>query len=156
MSRMLHLIKRAPVPLRQRLVESLYVEAMVLADEAYGCFAAERPAGDVMADAAVRIGFACESLKTTTRLMHVIAWLLNQRAIFAGEVRADADHAALALGDPVPVDWDIADHFAEPVQAIMAASERLFERIAAIDAAPSWPMSPPPVRHMMQDIAARL
>jgi hypothetical protein len=38
----------------------------------------------------------------------------------------------------------------------MGASERLFERIAAIDAAPSRPMFPPPVRHMLQDIAARL
>jgi len=33
-----------------------------------------------------RIALSCEALRTTTRMMHAIAWLLNQRAYFAGEL----------------------------------------------------------------------
>ena len=28
-----------------------------------------------------RVGFACESLKVTTRIMHIVAWLLTQKAV---------------------------------------------------------------------------
>jgi regulator of CtrA degradation len=146
----------SPVPMHRRLIESLYVEAMVLADEAYGCFAAERVSGEAGGDAATRIGYACESLKTTTRLMHIIAWLLNQRAVIAGEIRADADPAASALGDPVPVDWDVASRFAEPVQTLMVASERLFDRIAALNSAPrAAPAAPPPVVALQSALVRR-
>ena len=31
-------------------------------------------------------GFACESLKVTTRIMHIVAWLLTQRAVETGEI----------------------------------------------------------------------
>ena len=34
----------------------------------------------------VRVGFACESLKVTTRIMHIVAWLLTQRAVETGEL----------------------------------------------------------------------
>jgi regulator of CtrA degradation len=33
-----------------------------------------------------RIALSCEALRTTTRMMHAIAWLLNQRAYFSGEL----------------------------------------------------------------------
>ena len=35
-----------------------------------------------------RVGFACESLKVTTRIMHIVAWLLTQRAVESGELHA--------------------------------------------------------------------
>jgi hypothetical protein len=34
----------------------------------------------------LRVSFACESLKVTTRIMHIVAWLLTQRAIESGEI----------------------------------------------------------------------
>ena len=64
-----------------RLIDALYTEAMLLADEARAYFdeagREERNALEPFA----RVGFACESLKVTTRIMHIVAWLLTQRAV---------------------------------------------------------------------------
>ena len=85
-------------------------------------------------DAAAQIGLACESLKTTTRLMHVIAWLLHRRAMIAGDPGAGPNDSAARIGEPVAADWDVCAGFEASVRRIIAASERLFERIAAIEA----------------------
>ena len=37
-------------------------------------------------DVLMRVSFSCESLRVTTRLMHVIAWLLTRRAVTRGEL----------------------------------------------------------------------
>src|SRR6478752_6895854 len=74
------------VRITSRLIDSLYTEAMILADEARSYFddagREERSALEPFA----RVGFACESLKVTTRIMHIVAWLLTQRAIESGEI----------------------------------------------------------------------
>src|SRR6478672_1456046 len=74
------------VRITSRLIDSLYTEAMILADEARSYFddagREERAALEPFA----RVGFACESLKVTTRVMHIVAWLLTQRAIESGEI----------------------------------------------------------------------
>src|SRR3546814_7383898 len=76
--------------LHRRLVDGLCVEAMVMADEARAYFDL-RDGGDADVDDPVRrVAFACESLKVTTRLMHIIAWLLSQRAWQRGEL-SDAE-----------------------------------------------------------------
>ena len=65
------------VRITSRLIDSLYTEAMILADEARSYFddagREERSALEPFA----RVGFACESLKVTTRVMHIVAWLLT-------------------------------------------------------------------------------
>src|SRR5438552_17752148 len=74
------------VRITSRLIDSLYTEAMLLADEARSYFddagRDERSALEPFA----RVGFACESLKVTTRIMHIVACLLMQRAIESGEI----------------------------------------------------------------------
>lgn len=69
------------------IVDALYCEALVLADEARSAFDLSgrltRAAED---EDLARIALSCEALRTTTRMMHAIAWLLNQRAFFAGEL----------------------------------------------------------------------
>lgn len=118
----------------RRLVDGLYVEAMVLADEARAYFdevgRTDRDGLDPMA----RVAFSCESLKVTTRLMHVIAWLLTQRAIDAGEIAdRDALHPSRRLGiAPVSDEAAVA---AMPLraQAMIAASIDLFRRTARLD-----------------------
>src|SRR5918998_3453475 len=72
--------------LTPKLIDSLYVEAMVLADEARSYFDSCGRDDRLALDPVDRVGFSCESLKVTTRLMHVIAWLLTQRAVAAGEL----------------------------------------------------------------------
>ena len=70
--------------LTPKLLESLYIEAMILADEARSYF--DRDQMTVNLSPEISVAFSCESLKVTTRLMHSIAWLLNQKALLAGEI----------------------------------------------------------------------
>ena len=84
-----------------RIVEALYCEALLLADEVRQAFAS-RPGGEA-APESDQTGAACgpvgpgrlalssEGLRTSTRMMHAIAWLLNHRAYFLGEI----DHVQL-------------------------------------------------------------
>jgi regulator of CtrA degradation len=64
-----------------RLIDALYTEAMLLADEARAYFDEAGRDERQSLEPFVRVGFACESLKVTTRIMHSVAWLLTQRAV---------------------------------------------------------------------------
>ncbi len=144
------------MPVQRAQVENLYVETMLLADEAHAAFAAQRDLGSARSDAASQIGLACESLKTTTRLMHVIAWLLHRRAMFAGDPGAGPNDSAARIGEAVAADWDVCAGFDAPVRRIISASERLFERIAAIEAGWQAPRAVPPVQQLLAELEARL
>jgi regulator of CtrA degradation len=144
------------LPVHRAQVENLYVEAMLLADEAHSAFAAARDLGAGSRDSLLRVSLACESLKTTTRLMHIIAWLLHRRAMIAGDPGAGPDDSAARIGEPVAADWAICAGFEPNMRRIIAASERLFERIAAIEAGWEAPTPAPPVQAMFAHLAARL
>ncbi len=69
------------------IVETLYSDALVLADEARAAFDMSGRLDVIGADEEMaRVALSCEALRTTTRMMHAIAWLLNHRAYFAGEL----------------------------------------------------------------------
>lgn len=137
-------------------VENLYVEAMLLADEAHAAFAAQRDMARLeCGDALMQISLACESLKTTTRLMHIIAWLLHRRAMFAGESGARANDSAARIGEPVPADWSICTSFDASIRRIIAASERLYQRIAALEAGRGG-AAVTPVQELLAQLEARL
>ncbi|HEU0066501.1 MAG TPA: DUF1465 family protein [Sphingomonas sp.] len=140
-----------------RLVDSLYVEAMVLADEARAYFdEAGRTERDGL-DPLTRVTYSCESLKVTTRLMHVIAWLLTQRAVEAGELRArDAMDPSRRLGS-APITPAIALAALPPrARALIAASIDLHRRIARLDIAQenTGLGHPSPARSIQQRLAA--
>ena len=71
-----------------RLIDSLYTEAMLLADEARAYFDEAGRDDRQMLEPFARVGFACESLKVTTRIMHIVAWLLTQKAVETGEIKS--------------------------------------------------------------------
>src|SRR3546814_4852341 len=60
---------------------------MVLADEARSYFDRGGLEDREAMCPADRVAFSCESLKVTTRLMHVVSWLLLRRAADAGALR---------------------------------------------------------------------
>ncbi len=131
--------------LARRLVDGLYMETMLLADEARSYFdAGGRVARDGL-DPLDRVIFSCESLKVTTRLMHVIAWLLTQRALDAGEIAVTtALEPARRLGAPVISDAATVAKLPGEAQGLVAASidlyrrvERLDDGLDAVDPAPS-------------------
>lgn len=76
-----------PVAINPRIVEALYCEALVLSDDVRNAFTLsgrlERAGLD---DDIARVALSSEGLRTTTRMMHAIAWLLNHRAYFMGEI----------------------------------------------------------------------
>ena len=139
-----------------RLIDGLYVEAMVLADEARTYFddggRAERDGLTPM----LRVGFSCESLKVTTRLMHVIAWLLTQRAVLAGELAAtDALDPSRRLGTAPLSDPVLVEQLPLAARALVATSADLHRRVARLDDAQT--RSAPadsPARHMLSRLAA--
>lgn len=125
----------------RRLIDSLYVEAMLLADEARDYFD-ESGRGDREALAPLaRVSFSCESLKVTTRLMHVIAWLLTQRAVAAGELSArDALDGARRLGDAPASEPAAVAALPDRARALVAGSTRLHARVAQLDRAQAAPL----------------
>src|SRR3982751_5476034 len=78
--------RQPQVRITSRLIDSLYTEAMLLADEARSYFDDAGRDERMTLEPFARVGFACESLKVTTRIMHIVAWLLTQRAIESGEL----------------------------------------------------------------------
>ncbi|MBV9930432.1 MAG: DUF1465 family protein [Alphaproteobacteria bacterium] len=124
----------ARIALTPKLVAALYTEAMVLADEARSYF--ERQGRDDRdgLDPIVRVSFSCESLKVTTRLMHVIAWLLTQRAVEAGELSTlQARSPARRLGDAPETDAALLPRLPGEAVALIEASRDLYARVARLD-----------------------
>lgn len=126
--------------LHRRLIDSLYTEAMLLADEARGYFDEAGRAEREALDPLVRVGFSCESLKVTTRLMHVIAWLLTQRAIDAGELTAGAAlDPSRRLGVSPLVDSELLRGLPPRAALLVASSADLHRRVSLLDAAQGMP-----------------
>jgi len=118
----------------RRLTDSLYVEAMVLADEARSFFDGEGEAQRAALAEMDRITFACESLKVTTRLMHVIAWLLAQRAIFNGELAESVrGEECFQLGEAAQTSAAIAQRFSPDMAGLIRGSEDLYQRVARLE-----------------------
>jgi len=134
----------ARVQLTPKLIDSLYVEAMVLADEARSYFDRHGRDDRESLDPLIRVGFSCESLKVTTRLMHVIAWLLTQRAVEAGELsRAQARAPARSLGDAPESDEALLAGLPESALGLINASRELYARVQRLDlSAPEHQASP--------------
>ena len=145
------MIRRPASRIHRRLIDSLYTEAMLLADEARAYFDEAGRVEREGLDPLIRVGFSCESLKVTTRLMHVIAWLLTQRAIDAGElgVRESLDPAR-RLGRAPQFDADLVHTLPPRAQVLVEASANLHRRVGLLDDALEREQLPSPV-HRLQD-----
>ena len=122
-------------PFHAKLIDGLYVEAMALAEAARGYFdGIGRDQRDGL-DPVVRVAFSCESLKVTTRLMHVIAWVLTQRAVEAGEMDwAEARQPVRRLGASPDTDEAQLAALPEPARRLTQASLDLHRRVERLDA----------------------
>ena len=117
-----------------KLVDSLYTEAMLLADEARAYFDRQGREERMALDPLVRVGFSCESLKVTTRLMHVIAWLLTQRAVEAGELTpSQARTPARRLGEATESDPALLARLPENALTLVNASQELYARVKRLE-----------------------
>jgi regulator of CtrA degradation len=124
----------AEVRITPRLIDAFYTEAMLLADEARSYFDEAGRDARQMLDPFARVGFACESLKVTTRIMHIVAWLLTQRAIESGEILArDGRRPERRLGHAQDSDEAIVAQLPEPAKRLIHASADLYARVRRLD-----------------------
>lgn len=145
-------VSRRDSRLHRRLVDSLHVEAMLLADAARSYFDEAGRGEREALDPLDRVNFSCESLKVTTRLMHVIAWLLTQRAIDAGELRPrDALHPSRRLGEATVSDAALVAVLPAQARALIEASIDLHRRVGRLDdAQEDKAPAPSPARRMQE------
>lgn len=128
------------VTINPRIVEGLYCEALVLSDEVRHAFTLS---GRVKALAlstyedAGRIAMSTEGLRTTTRMMHAVAWLLNHRAYFMGELSEFQlrRHGRLAP-DMHGSEPDQLALLTPEIQALVGATLRFYDRLLRLDR--SW------------------
>jgi regulator of CtrA degradation len=122
-----------PSDISEPIIESLYSEALVLADEVRAVFDLRPVSGPDYDGDRLRLAMSVEGLRTTTRIMHALAWLLNQRAYLNGQMSAfqlrrhgtlppdrRSEPANLRLLEP-------------PTCDLIAATEALHARIARLD-----------------------
>ena len=127
-----------------RLIDSLYTEAMLRADEARAYFDEAGRDERQMLEPFARVGFACESLKVTTRIMHIVAWLLTQRAVEAGELSlAQARRPMRRLGHAPESDEKVLAQLPADAVQLIAASCDLYARIKRLEEGGLAPQSSP-------------
>jgi regulator of CtrA degradation len=123
-----------PASINPRIIEGLYCEALVLSDEVRAAFALSgRLNATGGEEDEARVALSCEALRTTTRMMHAVAWLLNHRAYFAGELsefqlRRYGKLADFPESEPrrlVQLDTDS--------RALIQATERFHARLGRLD-----------------------
>ena len=117
-----------------RLINAFYTEAMLLADEARSYFDEAGRLDRNTLDPLARVGFACESLKVTTRIMHIVAWLLTQRAVESGELTvAGGRRPERRLGHAQDSDPDVIAKLPESARKLIGSSIDLYARIKRLD-----------------------
>jgi regulator of CtrA degradation len=122
------------VRITSRLIDSLYTEAMLLADEARAYFDETGRDDRQSLEPFARVGFACESLKVTTRIMHIVAWLLTQKAVETGEIKsADGRRPERRLGHANDSDPLVVAQLPESASRLINASADLYSRIKRLD-----------------------
>lgn len=122
-----------PANINPRIIEALYSEGLVLSDEVRAMFGLADHDGRSPEDEA-RIALSCEALRTTTRMMHAVAWLLNHRAYFRGEI----SEFQLRRYGKLQADFPTADPerlalLSPQVCELIGATERFHARLARLD-----------------------
>lgn len=118
-----------------RIVEGLYCEALILSDEVRLAFALSgRLAAVTRREDEAQIALSCEALRTTTRMMQSVAWLLNHRAFFNGELSAFQLHRYGKLADFPESDPDRLALLDPDTRELIRATERFHARLKRIDA----------------------
>ncbi len=154
--------------LNPRIIEALHIDALRLADQVRACFeqlrrktnpVEPRSANDedraALQDDLARVQLSCEALRATTRVMHCLAWLLNHRAFFAGELSELQlrRHGRLIANFPMS-DPDIVADLPHEAQVCVHESERLYERIQRLEH--NWRGPPAPTISAIRQLRERL
>ena len=116
-----------------RIIERLYCEALTLSDDVRAAFTLSGRLDAAAEDDAGRVALSCEALRTTTRMMHALAWLLNHRAYFAGELSEFQLRRYGKLPDFPEGDAARGPLLDAPTRELVLATERFHARLKRID-----------------------
>ena len=139
-----------------RIVDGLYCEALVLSDEVRAAFDLSGRIEETGCDEdAARIALSCEAVRTTTRMMHAVAWLLNHRAYFMGELSEFQLRRYGRLAPDFPAaDPDRMTLLGPDIRALIAATEGFYSRLLRIDR--SWRETAAGTPRAIDQLRARL
>jgi regulator of CtrA degradation len=114
-----------------------YDEAVTLLEEARDYVARQEPADRRHLAVPEQLRLCCETLRMTARLTQIMAWLLAQRAVHAGEITvAEMVRQHQALSDvEICMTYGEADLVGLPaaLTGLAERSRRLYVRIARLD-----------------------
>ena len=133
------------------IVEGLYEEALALADRVRAAFDLSGRLDELAGDGDLaKVALSCEALRCTTRMMHVLAWLLNQRAFFKGELSEFQLRRYGRLPTMNPSDEADRQHLPRDLVELGRETERFYARIGRLDR--SWrdhfAMQPPAIERL--------
>lgn len=114
-----------------------YDETMALLIEARNYIAYQEPAERQALPPAVRLQISYESMRVTSRLTQVMAWLLAQKAVHAGEITAEqavSDQFALTGGELCTDPGGPEDEaLPEGLRSLLERSHSLYMRVERLD-----------------------
>jgi regulator of CtrA degradation len=150
-----------PATINPRIIEGLYCEALVLSDEVRAAFdLSGRIDSKGMAEDEAQVALSCEALRTTTRMMHSLAWLLNHRAFFMGELSEFQLRRHGKLTVFPPADPERIALLRLEVRELIRATERLHARLMRLDSGwrdrdPGTPGAVERLRERLGQVASR-
>lgn len=127
------------------IVEALYHEALALSEDVRATFAlsgqlenrprpGSRAAEGLDEGERARIAYSRVGLDTTTRMMHAIAWLLNHRAYFMGEMSEVQLRRHGRLASDLRESRNCADaQLSEETERLVARTSAFYERLLRLD-----------------------
>ena len=124
----------AAADINPHIVDALYREALLLSDEVREAFvpsSVERAASRF--GRSEDIHASCEALRTTTRMMQLLSWLVNHRAFFAGEI---SEFALRRMGRLAREEQGTPERLRlldARQRGVVAETKRLRARIARLD-----------------------
>jgi regulator of CtrA degradation len=120
-----------------RFFGKTYDETMSLLLASRDYLAAAQPADAMGLKPIDRLRVNCEAMRLTTRLTQIMAWLLAQRAVFAGELeraQAASDEFRLAADAVCMAEGDVAEHVLPArLRELLDQSRRLYVRVSRLD-----------------------
>lgn len=149
-----------PATINPRIVEALYCEALVLCDELRAVFGPVPATSSLPGPEAVdRAAFSAEGLRATTRMMHAIAWLLNHRAYFTGQI---TDRQLRRYGPLSPAlrrsDETQTVHLDPATAKLIEITRRFYDRLLRLDQ--TWRLTSPvatgAIQRLRERVGARL
>jgi len=120
-----------------RFFGKTYDETMSLLLASRDYLAMAQPADALGLKPIDRLRVNCEAMRLTTRLTQIMAWLLAQRAVFAGEMgraQAASDEFRLSADAVCMAESAAAAHILPMrLQELLDESRRLYVRVARLD-----------------------